>query len=162
MGSSICKRTRIESSLVAKKLTIFSSKSIFVSVIITRILDLNMIHIYYNSKSIFSNNILNYLNKTKTVVIAIDIIKAKLTDSQWEHFSEKLGVDVEHLIDKNAFSFELNPSSNLGLDQTDWIKILNDKPEVVSYPIAIIGNHYFQLKNLHDVEKLLKSISLDH
>jgi arsenate reductase-like glutaredoxin family protein len=117
--------------------------------------DKNMIKLYYSSESSIGEQTYSYLNASFKDILAIDVTKTKVTGSQWKDISEHLGINISDLIEKNRSEFTKLYEDTTTLDDNGWIKILDNSPEVLVYPIVIIGDNYFQIKNPSDIEKKL-------
>jgi arsenate reductase-like glutaredoxin family protein len=118
--------------------------------------DKNMIKLYYSSKSTIGKQTYSYLKASFKDILAIDVTKTNITGSQWKEMAEQLDVSIGGLIDKNHPDFTKLYDKNTDLDDYGWMKILDNNPEVLVFPIAIISNSYTQIKNPSDIEKKLK------
>ena len=115
-----------------------------------------MVKIYYSSESKVGKQSLAYLQASNKDLLDIDITKTKVTGTQWKEIAENLGINISDLIDKKEFVFTAYNENNVELSETDWIKVLNNNPEVLTYPIVILGSNYYQIHNPSEIEKLLK------
>lgn len=115
----------------------------------------NMIKIYYSSESSIGKQTYGYDNASFKDLLAIDVIKTNVTGTQWKELAEKLGVSIGDLVDQNHPAFTKTYNTDTNLDEVGWIKILNNNPEVLNFPIVILGNAYYQIKNPSDIEKYL-------
>nr|WP_321223182.1 hypothetical protein [uncultured Psychroserpens sp.] len=111
--------------------------------------------IYYSSTSSIGKQTLGYLKASLKDLLDIDITKTKVTGTQWKELAEHLNIKIGDFVDENTYA-ETNDISNANLDETDWIKVLNNTPEVLKYPVVILGKSYHHIKNPSDVEKLLE------
>ena len=118
-----------------------------------------MIKLYYSSESSTGKQTLGYIDDSEKDQLAIDIQKTNVTGTQWKEIAEKLGKSIGDLVDKEHPSFTDLYSEQTQLTETDWIKVLNNHPEVLSDPILIVGTKFYQIENPSDVEKLLVSSS---
>ncbi len=101
----------------------------------------------YSSNTRVGRHALAYLQAIDEDLIAIDISKTKVSDTQWVEIAEALGVKVGDLLDKRKL--EDVDTSEFSTD--DWLKILQHDNEVLSYPIAINGARTQQIKNATEV-----------
>lgn len=113
----------------------------------------NMIKLYYSSKSSIGKQTYSYFNASFKNILAIDVTKTNITGSQWKEMADQLDITVGDLIDKNRPDFTKLFDNTTNLDEHGWIKILDNNPEVLVYPIVIINNNYNQIKNPSDIEK---------
>nr|WP_321228201.1 ArsC/Spx/MgsR family protein [uncultured Psychroserpens sp.] len=112
--------------------------------------------IYYSSKSSIGKKTLAYLKASHKDLLDIDITKTKVTGTQWKEIAQNLDVTIDNLVDKNVMDFTAYKDSNADLSETDWIKVLNNNPEVLTYPIVILGKDFYQIHNPSEIEKLLE------
>lgn len=87
-------------------------------------------------------------------VQVIEIDKLKVTGTVWAEIADLLGVSIQELISKNHPSFLKHHSNSIELDNVDAIKILQNYPEVLAYPIAVRADKAVQAKNSTDIMKL--------
>ena len=116
----------------------------------------NMNKIYFSSKSSIGKKTLAYLKASHKDLLEIDINKTKVTGTQWKELAENLDIKISDLGDKNVFDFTVYKDSNTDLSETDWIKVLNNNPEVLTYPIVILGKYFYQIHNPSEIDKLLE------
>ena len=115
-----------------------------------------MIKLYYSSKSSIGKKTLAYLEASQKELLNIDVTKTNVTGTQWKEFAEQLKISIGDLVDKHNFDFSAYNEPGVDLSETDWIKVLNNNPEVLTNPVVIIGDAYYQITNPSDVEKLLE------
>ncbi|TXD85199.1 hypothetical protein ESY86_01245 [Subsaximicrobium wynnwilliamsii] len=115
----------------------------------------NMIKIYYSSESSIGKQTYGYVNASFKELLGIDVTKDKVTGTQWKDIAEHLDIPISGLIDKEHPLFTENYDKDANLDQDGWIKVLNNHPEVLNYPIVIMGNKYMQIRNPSDIAKHL-------
>ncbi|MBR9846912.1 MAG: hypothetical protein GYB35_12775 [Algicola sp.] len=118
--------------------------------------DKNMIKLYYSSKSSIGEQTYSYLNASFKDILAIDITKTNVTGSQWKDIAEHLDVNIGDLVDTDHPDFTKTYGDTTNLDENGWIKILDNNPEVLVYPVVIIEDKYTQIKNPSDIEKKLE------
>jgi arsenate reductase-like glutaredoxin family protein len=116
----------------------------------------NMNKIYYSSKSSIGKKTLAYLKASYKDLLDIDINKTKVTGTQWKELAENLDIKISDFVDKNPFNFTAYKDADADLSETDWIKVLNNNPEVLTHPIVILGKDFYQIHNPSEIEKLLK------
>jgi arsenate reductase-like glutaredoxin family protein len=115
----------------------------------------NMIKLYYSSKSSIGKQTYSYVNASFKDLLAIDVIKSNVTGTQWKELAEQLGISIKDLVDQSHPIFIETYNNDVNLDEEGWIKVLNKSPEVFNFPIVILGNTYFHIKNPSDIEKHL-------
>jgi len=114
-----------------------------------------MIKIYYSSESSIGKQTYAYVNASFKEILGIDVLKSKVTGTQWKDIAEHLNLQISDMIDQEHPIFTENYDKDLNLDQDGWIKVLNNHPEVLNYPIVIMDDDYKQIKNPSDMEKHL-------
>ncbi|WP_299334132.1 hypothetical protein [uncultured Psychroserpens sp.] len=117
----------------------------------------HMNKIYYSSQSSIGKQTLAYLKSSFKDLLAIDVTKTNVTGTQWKALAEALHINVEDLIYKKHPVYLKDYESKTNLDEHGWIKILNNNPEVLNYPVVILGHDYYQIKNPSAIEKALES-----
>ncbi|WP_299390064.1 hypothetical protein [uncultured Gelidibacter sp.] len=118
--------------------------------------DKNEIKLYFHSGNSIGRQIQAYVLASDKKVLTIDISKTKVTGTQWAELAVGLGVRISDLINKEHPDFTQNYGELVDLEQEDWLKILEKHPEVLTSPIAIIGNHFIQLTSPSDFIKYIE------
>lgn len=114
------------------------------------------ITLYYNSESLLGKQTLAYVQASKKKLLPIDISKTKVTGTQWAEIAENLEIKISDLINVEHPDFVKNyGQQTLDMAQHDWLKLLDQTPEVLTYPIVILGNRFLQIKNPSDFVKFL-------
>lgn len=116
----------------------------------------NMIKLYYSSESSIGKQTYGYVKASFKDLLAIDVTKTKVTGTQWKELAEQLEISIGDLVDQSHPIFIEKYSKDVNLDEEGWIKILNNNPEVLNFPIVILGNTYYHIKNPSDIEKHLE------
>ncbi len=101
----------------------------------------------YSSNTRVGTHVLAYAQAMEDKLLAIDIAKTKVADTEWAELAEKMGCKVGDLIDKRLVDVE--DTSEFSTD--DWLKILQHNDKVLSHPIAINGNRTRQIDNASEV-----------
>ncbi|MEW4924660.1 hypothetical protein [Algibacter sp. 2305UL17-15] len=90
----------------------------------------------YSSASQLGKQVLGYIHAIDKKVDVIDISKDKLGDTIWVELSENLGIPLDEII-----TIPDNQKDDFGttddFDTEDWIKIINNNPELLQKPIAV-------------------------
>lgn len=120
-----------------------------------------LIKLYYSSESSVGKQTLSYLKSSFKNLLAIDVIKTKVTGTQWKTLASKLNLKIGDLIDTQHPSFTSNYDEHTEVSEDDWIKILNSQPDIFNYPIVIFGECYFLIRNPSDIEKYIQPNSKD-
>jgi len=101
----------------------------------------------YSSNTRVGTHVLSYAQALEDKLLAIDIAKTKVPDTEWAELAEAMNCKVGDLIDKRMV--EADDTSEFSTD--DWLKILQHNDKVLSYPIAINGNRTKQIENAPEV-----------
>lgn len=116
----------------------------------------NEIKLYFHSENSIGKQIQAYVSASERKVLAIDISKTKVTGTQWTELAKGLGLPISSLINQEHPDFIKNYGDHPDLDDDDWLKLLDKKPEVLTTPIAIIGERYVQLQSPSDFIKYIE------
>lgn len=98
---------------------------------------------------------------SKAEVQVVDLAKTKLTGTVWKELAKMLDAKVEDLISKNHPVFLDKFDENAVLDEEDAMKLLQNEPKILAYPIGVRGEKAIQAKNSTDMMKLHKPDSKD-
>ena len=118
--------------------------------------DNNELKLFYHSENSLGKQTLAYVETTEKKLLAIDISKTKVTGTQWKDLASHLGLRVDQLINKEHPDYAQHYDEKADLSEEDWLKILDKMPSVLTYPIAIIGNKYVQLKSPADFVQFIE------
>ncbi|MCH8534359.1 MAG: hypothetical protein LAT51_04745 [Flavobacteriaceae bacterium] len=119
--------------------------------------DKKLIQIYCNPKDFHAEKCIAIAKSAKAELQIIDIAKDVPTGTDWKNIAEKLHVSISDLINTNHFKYMEVYGSNAQIDENGAIKILQNSPEVLYYPIAVRGKRVVQAKSETDIMKLHNS-----
>lgn len=102
-----------------------------------------------------------YAVSSEAKILAIDLTKTKIADTEWVEIAERIGKTVPELIAKDHPAFTNLYGEGIELDNTDALKVLNKNPETLVYPIAIRGDKAVMAHTFSDILKLIKPDSSD-
>ena len=105
----------------------------------------------YSHNTRVGKQVLAYIQGMEEKIQAIDISKTKVSDTEWTELAKAMNCTVGDLIDKRITKTDKTSD----FDTNDWLKILQNNDEVLSYPIAINGNTTKQIMNATDVLSFL-------
>jgi len=110
--------------------------------------DNRQITVYYNSKNSIGKQVYAYTTASKKRLLAIDISKTPVTGTQWAELASGLGVNIKDLIHRDHPDFIKKHGKNRPvLEQRDWIKMIQNDPQLLKCPIVIDGDNYLQIKS---------------
>ena len=118
--------------------------------------DEHEIKLFFNSGSSIGKQIQAYVLASERKILTIDISKTRVTGTQWVELAKGLKLSISDLINKEHPDFTHNYDKNLDLEDEDWLKILEKHPEVLSTPIAIIGERFVQIQSPGDFVKYIE------
>lgn len=118
--------------------------------------DKNEIKLYFHSGNSIGKQIKAYVSASEKKLLAIDISKTKVTGTQWAELAKGLGLPISGLINQDHPDFIKNYGDHPEMDDDGWLKILDKKPEVLTTPIAIIGERVVQLHSRSDFVKYME------
>ncbi|NCT17056.1 MAG: hypothetical protein COZ75_03895 [Flavobacteriaceae bacterium CG_4_8_14_3_um_filter_34_10] len=115
------------------------------------------INFYYYPGHKLAKDCLAYAASSDAILNAINIEKTKITGTQWVELAEKLGKNVTDLLETEHPVYAELYGKDSRVSQEDAIKILQNHPEVLIYPIAVRGDKAIYAKMMTDILKLTKS-----
>ena len=118
-----------------------------------------MLNLYYSSESNIGKKVHTYLTSTEKKLLAIDVTKTNVTETQWISISKNLGIHIKNLIDTNASDLSFKDKDIANFTETDWLKILDKTPEVLNFPIVIHNDKYYQIKDAQDALQFIENDS---
>ncbi len=117
--------------------------------------DSNKITFYYNSNSNVDKQSLAYVQDSLKKILTIDITKTKVSDTQWAEIATKLNLTLADLVNKNHPDFTKNYNSDTILSEDDWIKVIQNNPDVIANAILVIEDKFYKIETPSQVRQLL-------
>ncbi len=119
--------------------------------------DKRKISIYYHSGTSIGKQVYAYTQASEKKLLGIDIAKTKVTPTQWAELADGLGVQISELIQKDHPDFKTKYGAEIpSMEAHDWLKVLEKEPQLLSFPIVIIGEKFVQLKSASDFKKYIE------
>ena len=116
------------------------------------------ITIYYHSDNSIGKQVFAYTTVSKKKLLAIDILKTKVTGTQWAELASRLDKKIIDLINTEHPDFIQKYGENkLDLEQHHWLKIIEKNPHLIKYPIIIDGENYIQIKSTAAIKKYIET-----
>ena len=111
------------------------------------------ITLYYNSKSKRAKQAIAYAHTEGLPIRQIDILKTPLTGTQIAELSDRLGILVKDLVNQDhpAYTAKFEPGE---FSSHDWIKMIQNNPEIMKQPIAIRGDTTILIETPTDILRL--------
>ena len=118
------------------------------------------ITIYYHSENSIGKQAYAYVKSSDKKLHAVDVSKTKVTGTQWAELASKLGKSISDLINKEHPGFtETYGEDPAIMEQHDWLKILQNEPQLLKYPIVIDGENYIQIKTAAEFKQYIDADS---
>jgi len=117
--------------------------------------DSNKITFYYNSNSNVDKQTLAYVQDSLKKTLTIDVSKTKVSDTQWAEIATKLNLTLADLVNKNHPDFTKNYNSDTVLSEDDWIKVIQNNPDVIANAILVIEDKFYKIETPSQVRQLL-------
>lgn len=117
------------------------------------------LNFYYYPDHKISKEALAYAESSDAKLNSINIEKTKLTGTQWVELAEMLGVKVADFLEKDHPIFKEKFDKDAEVGTEDAVKILQNNPELLIFPIATRGNKAIYVKMMTDILKLTKTDS---
>ncbi len=116
--------------------------------------DKRQLTLIYSSNTRVGTHTLSYLTPIQDKLLAIDLAKTKVADTQWVEIAESLNCKVGDLVDKRVLG--MNEDSAAEYSTEDWCKIIAKNDEVITQPIAINGDKTMQITNPPEVMRFFE------
>jgi len=111
------------------------------------------ITLYYSGKTEKAKKILATAQAQGLPVEEIDLQKTTLTGTQIAELANRLNIQVEELINQEHPSYKAHfEEHNYSTD--DWIKMIQNNPEILIHPIAIRGERTIFVKTSTEILSL--------
>jgi arsenate reductase len=111
------------------------------------------ITLYYNSNSEKDKKILATAQAQGYAVEEIDLQKTELTGTQLVELADRLNVKVAELINQEHATYKANFEDH-DYSTDDWIKMIQNNPEILRHPIALRGAKSKFVKTSTDIMDL--------
>ena len=119
--------------------------------------DNNKITLIYNSENSIGKQTYAYVTSSKKGFLAIDSAKTTITGTQWAEIADGLGVNLGDLINQDHPDFKKVYGEKISLDdEHDYLKILQNAPELVTTPIVIVDGDFYAIESPSDFLKYLE------
>lgn len=108
------------------------------------------ITLYYNSNSGRAKQTLAYAKAEGLPIQEIDILRTKLTGTQIVELADKLHMKVADLVNQEHPSYKSHFEHH-DFSTDDWIKMIQNNPEIMKQPIALRGDITILVKTPTDI-----------
>ena len=111
------------------------------------------ITLFYSSKSVRAKQTLAYVKAEGLAIQEIDILKTKLTGTQIIELANRLQINVADLVNQEHPAYQSKFQFH-NLSTNDWIKMIQNNPEIMKQPIAIRGDITILVETPTDIIKI--------
>ena len=111
----------------------------------------------YNSDIKNHREVFAYAKSADAELNALDITKEKITGTLYSETADLLGVEIKDLIPTDHATFVQKHGENVTLDNDGAIKILQNEPDLLIFPIAMRGKKAIVAKSYGDVNRLFQT-----
>ncbi len=110
----------------------------------------------YSDQSEAGKRLLAYAKSVDNPVRAINIDKEKISDTVWTEILDLLNISAKKLFgDAHNLSDEVKGDEQM--NTYNWLKVIQNNPEVLATPIIIKGEHAKLVANQHDLSSFFEA-----
>lgn len=109
--------------------------------------------LYYNSNSEKDKKILATAQAKGYAIEEVDLQKTELTGTQIAELADRMNIRVADLINQDHATYKAN-FENHDYSADDWIKMIQNNPEILRHPIALRGARIMFVKTSTDILSL--------
>jgi len=111
------------------------------------------LYFYHNSAQVIDKQTLAYAYSIARYINQIDVVKEKITTTQWNSMLIKLNLRAKDLLNKAHPEYQ-SKIAGRNWDEESWLNILVRNPHLIKSPIAILRNKAILCKTPSDILKL--------
>lgn len=117
----------------------------------------NEIRFFYNSEKYHDGKALGYAETQNKKMNVHDVSKTHLTQTQIAELAQEMNIEVKDLVDTNNELY-LTEYKNRDLPSTEWLKLLQENPQLMRTPIAVTPEKTFIVEDAY----LFVNRDMDH
>jgi len=117
----------------------------------------NHIILIYNSQNSTGNQAKAYVTTSEKSIYTIDTAKDTLTATQWVEVAEGLHTAISQLINTKHPNFIQLYGDDVNMEDSEWLKVLEKNPQLVSEPILIVESNYYKIANPSSITTYLNT-----
>jgi len=114
----------------------------------------NQINLYYHPEHRLAKKCIAIANANKAKVLAIDISKTRVSQTDWSEIARLLDVSVIELLDLEHEYIISKFGKTPDVDEFSALKIIQNNPEVIHSPIALRKDKVVVADTARDILKL--------
>lgn len=111
------------------------------------------ITLFYSSKSVRAKQTLAFAKSEGLPILEVDVLKTKLTGTQIVELANKLHIKVADLVNQEHPDYTSNFEYH-NFSTNDWIKMIQQNPEIMKQPIALRGDTTILVETPTDIIKI--------
>lgn len=111
------------------------------------------LYFYHNSSQLNVKQTLAYAKSITRFVNEIDVVKEKVTTTQWNSLLLKLNLRAKDLLNRSHPDYQ-NLIAGKNWDEDSWLQILARYPHLIKSPIAIFRDKAILCNTPTDILKL--------
>lgn len=111
--------------------------------------------VYYNPESGAHRRTVAYAQTLSRYVRAFSFDQAPSTETSWQQILHALNLDPKELLNK-AHPYYQQHIRGREFDEKDWIKVIQNNPDILKAPIAIRGKRAILCLNATDILQLIE------
>lgn len=113
----------------------------------------HQITLFYSSDSIRAKKTLALARTKELPIQEVDILDTPLTGTQLLELAGRLGLKIEDLVNQEHPYFKTNFGHH-DFCATNWLKIIENNPQILKQPIALRGDHAVLVETPTDILQL--------
>ena len=107
----------------------------------------NKATLFYHPGTELGRRMNAYISSGDMPAQTIDLSQTKVTGTQWAEIASKLNKEISDLIQTQHPDYGEDP---VDMEDNDWLKVIENHPELIIHPILIKGDTYIQIEKLTD------------
>ena len=111
------------------------------------------ITLFCSSKSVRAKQTLAYAKAEGLPILEIDLLKTKITGTQIIELADRLHINVVDLVNQEHPAYQSKFQFH-DLSTNDWIKMIQNNPEIMKQPIALRGDITILVETPTDIIKI--------
>lgn len=111
------------------------------------------LYLYHNSSQLIDKQTLAYAKSIARFVNEIDVVKEKITTTQWNSLLLKLNLRAKDLLNRAHPDYQ-RLIAGKNWDEESWLQILVSYPYLIKCPIALLRNKAILCNTPTDILKL--------
>lgn len=113
--------------------------------------DKNKATLFYHPDTELGRRMNAYVSSGDMPAQTIDLSQTKVTGTQWAEIANKLNKEIPDLMETQHPDFIKNYGEGpFDMEDHDWLKVIENHPELIIHPILIKGDTYIQIEKLTD------------